>query len=298
VSVAAEKLIFSEKPISPILEMGAYEHLWLQPKASFKRIAEMFRAKKGALPTDFVDEKIAIDTVAEVVSIINESQIGTFGIRVHGASQYPEKLRHAIDPVELLYFQGAWELTESPKAIAVVGSRKPSAEGIRRAEKLVRELLSHGYTIVSGLAEGIDTVAHKTAIAEGGNTIAVIGTPITNYYPKQNISLQKYIASKHLLISQVPILRYRQQNPSTNRFFFPERNKTMSALTQATVIVEAGETSGTLVQARAAIQQGRKLFILDSCFKNPNITWPAKYEKKGAFRVTDIQDIKWIMDGS
>jgi len=289
---------FVNAPISPLLEMGAYEHLWLQPKVSFKRIAELFRERPGAIPSDFVDHQIARSTADEALAVIRESGIGSFGVRVHGASQYPDKLRDAREPVELLYFQGAWELTESPKAVAVVGSRKPSPEGQYSARELVKHLVFHGYTVVSGLAAGIDTVAHTTAIECGGATIAVIGTPITDNYPKSNTALQRKIAAEHLLVSQVPILRYRQQNWRTNRFFFPERNKTMSALTQATIIVEASETSGTLVQARAALQQGRKLFILDRCFRNPDITWPRYYEERGAIRVKSMDDIKWGLDGA
>ena len=86
--------------------------------------------------------------------------------------------------------------------------------------------------------------------------------------------------------------------PSVNRLFFPERNITMSALTQATVIVEAGETSGTLIQARAAFKQGRKLFILDSNFQNPKLTWPRRFEEQGAIRVRDFDDILSNLDAS
>jgi len=119
----------------------------------------------------------------------------------------------------------------------------------------------------------------------------VLGTPITEYYPAENKSLQQRIADDHLVISQVPIVRYSRQTFYGNRLFFPERNATMSALTEATVIVEAGETSGTLIQARHAIQQQRKLFILDSCFRDPRLTWPAKYLERGAIRVSDFDEV-------
>jgi len=114
-----------------------------------------------------------------------------------------------------------------------------------------------GWTIVSGLAEGIDTVAHTTALELGGRTIAVIGTPISESYPKSNAELQARIAKDFLVVSQVPIERYGHQIWKQNRGFFPERNVTMSALTEATVIVEASNTSGTLIQARAALRQNR-----------------------------------------
>ena len=134
--------------------------------------------------------------------------------------------------------------------------------------------------------------AHTAAIEAGGSTIAVLGTPITSCYPPANSDLQKRIADQFLVISQVPIVRYSRQGPHGNRLFFPERNATMSALTEATVIVEAGNTSGTLIQARHALQQRRKLFILESCFRNPQLTWPAKFVERGAIRVAEFEEIK------
>ncbi len=89
----------------------------------------------------------------------------------------------------------------------------------------------------------------------------------------------------------MPVLRYHRQEPPRNRYFFPERNVTMSALTEATIIVEASDTSGTLTQARAALHQGRKLFILSSCFDKPGLTWPSRFEKQGAIRVRDFDDL-------
>ena len=148
------------------------------------------------------------------------------------------------------------------------------------------------FTIVSGLAKGVDTVAHTTALECGGRTVAVIGTPLSHHYPKDNAELQRNIAENYLVISQVPVLRYESQDYRYNRAFFSERNKTMSALTEATIIVEAGETSGTPIQARAAPEQGRKLFILDNCFQNPQLSWPAKYSEKWAIRVRDYDDIR------
>ena len=157
----------------------------------------------------------------------------------------------------------------------------------------MRLLIEDGFTIVSGLAEGIDTIALETAIHEGAKVVAVVGTPITQAYPKENSALQQEIAKNHLLISQVPVkFSTERNNPVDNRTFFPERNITMSAISQGTIIIEAGETSGTLVQARAALKQKRKLFILDNCFLNKSITWPEKFRAKGAIRVADYDDIE------
>lgn len=156
---------------------------------------------------------------------------------------------------------------------------------------MAKLLVGKGFTIVSGLAAGIDTVAHKTAILNNGKTIAEIGTPLNYVYPRENAVLQDYIAKQHLLITQVPFIRYKSQHYKANRLFFPERNKTMSAISEATIIIEASQTSGTLVQARAALKQGRKLFILNSCFEDKSITWPSYYEERGAIRVRDFSDI-------
>lgn len=284
-----------EKPVDTWAEIGAYEFLWQQDNATTKRLAELFHSHRGSLPSDLVDDVIAREVAAKVMAEFKKRGIERVGVRIHGTPDYPERLRDATEPLELLYFLGNWELAESPRRIAIVGTRKVSESGAARTRRLVRELIQNDYTIVSGLAQGVDTLAHETAIAEGGCTIAVIGTPISETYPKENAALQRRIATEFLLVSQVPVLRYKSQGPQWNRLFFPERNKTMSALSQATVIVEASETSGTLTQARAALAQGRKLFILESNFHNPSITWPAKYEKMGAIRVRETADILKVL---
>lgn len=282
---------FEERAVSPLIEIGAYEALWDRPGASFKTIADMFREQPDSVPSDFVAPSVIGEYRSRVMEILHRAGVSRFGVRVNGAPEYPAKLRDAAHPVELLYFQGWWDLVET-RCVAVVGTRKPTDAGIARTKKLVRSLVGDGYTVVSGLATGIDTAAHQTAMeCNGGRTIAVIGTPLSEIYPKENGDLQRKIAREHLLISQVPVCRYSKQAWFTNRVFFPERNVTMSALTEATIIIEAGETSGTLIQARAALRQNRKVFILENCFQNPALTWPAKFERMGAIRVREYEDI-------
>jgi DNA processing protein len=276
--------------VSPRRELGAYEALWLEPGATFKTIADRFAADPSAVPSDFVSAAVADARASEVLTTLKKAGVSRFGIRLNLTGNYPTKLRDARHPVEMLYFQGAWELSET-RCVAVVGSRTASEEGLRRAAKIARALVDKGFTVVSGLAAGVDRAAHTAAIEAGGHTIAVIGTPIGTYYPKENEALQRQIAEEHLLISQVPVLRYANQHVPQNKLFFPERNVTMSALTEATIIIEASDTSGTLTQARAALHQGRKLFILDSCFERRDITWPSNFEKKGAIRVRESADI-------
>ncbi len=283
---------FTTPPISPLWELGAYEALWNREGASFKSIADMFREKANSVPSNFVPQAEAETFVVKTLELLEKAGIRKFGVRVHGAGEYPERLRDAWHPIEMLYYQGWWDLVNHPRLVAIVGTRNPSEDGVRRARKMVKLLVNNNFGIVSGLAKGIDTVAHTTAIENDGLTIAVIGTPINKNYPSENADLQRQIAEHYLLISQVPVCRYANQSYKGNRLFFPERNITMSALTEATIIIEAGETSGTLTQARAALAQGRKLFILDSCFRNPALTWPEHFEKQGAVRVQDYDDVR------
>lgn len=285
-----------EGMIQPFYEMAAYEALW-KDYSSFKKMADLFREYPDSKPSDFIRPEEIIEMKTFIHNQFQDKGIESVGIRINGCLDYPERLRDANNPIEAFYFRGNWELIEHPKRVAIVGSRNVSDDGIKRTRKLTKLLVESGYTIVSGLAKGVDTIAHQTAIELWGRTVAVIGTPITENYPLENKKLQEKIAKDYLLISQIPIWKYKQHDYRVNRQFFPERNITMSALTQATIIVEAGETSGTLTQARAALAQGRKLFILDNCFLNPNITWPEKYLKKGAIRVKSIEDILKNLEG-
>lgn len=277
-------------PISPLRELGAYEALWLRNGATVKTIADRFAGDPTAMPSDFVEPSETDRCAREVLQRLKAAGVHRFGVRVNHAGDYPQRLRDARHPIELLYYQGAWELTET-RCVAVVGTRKPTDNAIKQTQRLARALVERKFTVVSGLATGIDTAAHTAAIEANGRTIAVIGTPLGVYYPPENRELQNRIANDFLLISQVPVLRYANQAVPQNKLFFPERNITMSALTEATIIVEAGETSGTLTQARAALHQGRKLLILNSLFERSDLTWPANFEARGAVRVRDPDDI-------
>lgn len=285
----------SESVISPLRELGAYEYLFAEKQHTFKSLADLFRDNPGSLPSDFVEPNLAYEFGMRVRDLMKQTGVDDTGVRIHGAGEYPAKLRHAKHPMELLYYRGTWELSEM-KSVAIVGARKASEEGVKRARQLSNGLSEMGFAIVSGLAHGIDVAAHVAAIENGKPTIAVIGTPLSESYPKENADIQEYLARAHLVISQVPFLAYRQWPFNRKRSLFPERNATMSAISDATVIVEASDTSGTLTQARAAFQQGRKLFILNSCFENRDISWPAKFEKKGAIRVKTLNDIAEVLN--
>jgi DNA processing protein len=273
--------------ISPYEEMIAYEALWSQQNQSLKTLSELFKRDRS-LPSQILQRDLFGDDINRVKEFL-KSKSG-FSVAIHGDFQYPQKLRSAKYPLELFYYKGDIGLLER-RCISIVGSRQCTKDGIKRTKKLVVELVKRNFVIVSGIAIGIDTVALETAIKENGQVVGVIGTPIDQYYPPENKELQDTIAKNHLLISQVPFYRYSVEPFPSRRNYFPQRNETMSALSEATVIIEASDTSGTLTQARAALQQKRKLFILNSCFENTSIKWPHTYADRGAIRVRNTNDI-------
>lgn len=182
---------------------------------------------------------------------------------------------------EKLYFRGDPSLFRQTPRVAIVGSRNATPEGLRRAGKLGRALVARGTVIVSGLAEGIDTAAHRAAIETGGRTIAVLGTPLEKPYPASNRVLFDEIAHHHLVVSQFA------ENAAVRPANFPIRNRTMALIAHATVIVEAAEKSGTLHQAWEALRLGRPLFVMESITRNQQLTWPAQVMKYGAQILSD-----------
>ncbi|WP_203311117.1 DNA-processing protein DprA [Sphingomonas beigongshangi] len=169
-----------------------------------------------------------------------------------------------------VFYAGNIHLLEG-RCIAVIGARKATEMGRRRARQLGRQLAQAGVVVVSGLAEGIDTEALSGAMEAGGKVVAVIGTPIDQAYPAKNKALQEAIYRDHLLISQFPI--GARVFPSN----FPARNRTMAAISDASVVIEASDTSGTLHQAAECQKLGRWLVIAKSVKDDPALTWPAKF---------------------
>ena len=281
--------------------MLAYETLWAIEGIKEKSLKDFFNSytpsetlKEISNQSDFFATKESPDKIKNKVSkFLNTSlknEFKNFSVVVNKNFQYPESLNKTTHSIGLFYYKGNLDILHS-KCVSIVGARKASKEGIDRAKRLSKELVSEDFTIVSGLAKGIDTAAHESAIEHKGNTIGVIGTPINEYYPKENKELQNKIAKKYLLISQVPFYKYANEPFTHHKFHFPRRNRIMASISDATIIVEASDTSGSLTQARECLKQKKKLFILDSCFKNSKIRWALNYEKQGAIRVKSTKDI-------
>jgi DNA processing protein len=171
-----------------------------------------------------------------------------------------------------IYYAGDLSLLTRP-CVSIVGTRDVSESGAKATDWLAGKLVDAGIVIVSGLAYGVDAVAHKAAIAAGGKTIAVVGTPLDKASPSENAPLQEEIYRKHLLISQF------REGEKTHRSSFPLRNKLMAVLSDATVVMEASDTSGTLHQAAECTKLGRWLFIAKSVVENPEVTWPKNFLK-------------------
>jgi DNA processing protein len=196
---------------------------------------------------------------------------------------YPRTLRLIFNLPPFLYVKGRL-LEQDLRSVAVVGTRQPTDPGLQKARKMARLLADAHVTVVSGLARGIDTATHQAALERGGRTIAVVGTGITRCYPRENTELADRIAAAGAVVSQF----WPSAPPAT--WSFPRRNATMSGIAQGTVVIEASATSGAKMQARLALQHGKKVFLLRSLVDN--YPWAAKYAKERHARVVDaVEDV-------
>jgi len=189
-----------------------------------------------------------------------------------------------FDP-KIIFYKGSMEIPLPCPRVSIIGSRGASEKGLSEAKEITKILVKNEVVIVSGLAKGIDTIGHKTAIEYGGRTIAVIGTPLNKVYPKENSQLQEEIMKNHLVISQYPV------GHSTTPKDFVFRNRTMALISDATVIVEAGESSGSLHQGWETLRIGRPLFIRRDVMENDRLEWPRKMMEYGAMILDEPLDI-------
>ncbi|PIR98044.1 MAG: DNA-protecting protein DprA [Candidatus Colwellbacteria bacterium CG10_big_fil_rev_8_21_14_0_10_42_22] len=210
--------------------------------------------------------------------------------------EYPTILREIQDPPETLFIRGELASLRN-KCLSIVGTRKASREGMHTAEEFAFSLARLEVTIISGLAAGIDAVSHKGALRAGGNTVAVLGTGIDKIYPAQNQNLaQEIIKSKGAILSEYP-----PGEPSYKGNFL-RRNRIISGLSSATLVVEAPARSGSLATARFAAEQGREVFVVPGPHKNFNFAGSHALIRDGAILTTSpvelAQDMNWLDVGS
>jgi DNA processing protein len=197
---------------------------------------------------------------------------------------YPSALREIADPPPVLYVRG--DLAPADDwAIAVVGTRRASAYGRQATERIVADVVRAGVTVISGLARGIDTHAHKAALAAGGRTIAVLGSGLDRVYPTENRALADQIELSGAVVTEFPL---GIPPDATN---FPRRNRIVSGLARATLVVEADHKSGAMNTANHAAEQGRDVFAVPGSIFNPLSAGPHQLIREGAKVVTDASDI-------
>ncbi|PYZ98006.1 DNA-protecting protein DprA [Alteribacter lacisalsi] len=189
-------------------------------------------------------------------------------------NEYPPLLKTIYDPPAVLFYQGDPSILKNVSPLAVIGPRKPSEEALAIMNTLLPPVLKRKFLIVSGLAEGVDRLAHEISLSWNSPTAAVLGSGFHHIYPRSNVSLARTIAHSNLLLSEYA----PWQKP--NKWQFPERNRLISGLTKAVLIIEARERSGTMITAGTALEQGRDVFAVPGS--------PLKKESAGCIRL--IQD--------
>lgn len=215
-----------------------------------------------------------------------QARAGRFGVRLLTLDdgEYPANLRFTACPPPVLYLRGRLE-PEDQQALALVGTRRPSAYGLTATRLLTRELVAAGYTVVSGLARGIDAEAHVTALSAGGRTLAVLAHGLDQVYPREHRGLAERVSEHGAVVSEFPL----GMDPQPANF--PRRNRIISGLSQGVLVVEAGPESGALITARWAGEQGRDVFAVPGPFQSRLSRGAHALIQDGAKLVTCAEDI-------
>ncbi|MBS1882113.1 MAG: DNA-protecting protein DprA [Actinobacteria bacterium] len=252
------------------------------------------RLLAGSVGEDSRDGRATASALADVVGSLEQRQEDVAG-KVATATavgarlvtvlddDYPANLRLIAKLPPFLFVRGELRRDDA-RSVAVVGTRGASEEGLDRARDLAGALVAEGVTVISGLARGVDTAAHTATLAAGGRTIAVIGTGILRTYPAENGPLAERILEGGAIVSQF----WPDAPPA--RYTFPMRNEVMSGISQGTAVIEAGRTSGAKMQARLALEQGKRAFLMSSLVTSES--WARDYmDRRGAIEVTSVADV-------
>jgi DNA processing protein len=241
----------------------------------------------GAKLSDDLSEAMrSVDVDAELALIARHG----VHLRALGGPDYPAGLAQIHSPPHLIYVRGSIEPADA-KAIAIVGSRKYTGYGRRVAERLATDLARAGYTIVSGLARGIDGIAHRAALQAGGRTIAVLAGGLSRIYPPEHAGLADEVAAAGALVSEAPM----KQAPLAG--MFPVRNRIISGLARGVIIIEAEEQSGTRSTAVHAAEQGRTVFAVPGPVDSPTSAGTNALIREGAVLVRGAEDVIEELEG-
>lgn len=264
-----------------IEKFGSPEEVLKAEGKDLARVPEIKRAVVRTIREKRVPAPSADRDIAKELELIKKHSIDIITL---ANESYPASLKAIYDPPPLLYVKGKIKRGDK-NAIAIVGSRRATTYGRLTAQRLSAQLAARGITIVSGMARGIDSEAHKGALAVGGRTIAVLGCGIDVVYPPENGALEEKIASSGAVITEFPF--------GTRPFAgnFPKRNRIISGLSIGVIIVEAAQRSGALITARFALEQGREVFAVPGSTTSPYSKGTHNLIKEGAKLVEDIDDI-------
>jgi DNA processing protein len=236
------------------------------------------------LRAEAVDGILHFNEWAEVDDEIGRVRAAGIALVGFNDNEYPARLRAIADPPPLLYVKGEFTGADD-KAVAIVGSRSASDYGRRVARDLARGLASLGFTVVSGMARGIDGMAHETALNAGGRTIAVLGSGVERAYPPEHDKLYQRIGENGAVISELPL------GTKPLAFNFPARNRLISGLSLGVVVVEATEKSGSLITASLAVEQGREVFAVPGEVGSSRSRGAHRLIRQGAKLVENVDDI-------
>ncbi|TMA94761.1 MAG: DNA-protecting protein DprA [Deltaproteobacteria bacterium] len=279
---------------APWLALGRVKGLGC---AGFKKLAARFTdptkifsasaaelAQVEGLHREVIDGLLNFSAWVEVEQEIRRTREAGIELVPFTSPNYPARLRMITDPPPFLYVKGTLR-AEDDKAVAIVGSRSASDYGRRMARDLARGLANLGFTVISGMARGIDGTAHDTVLQSGGRTIAVLGSGIDRAYPPEHGNLYRRISESGAVISELPI------GTRPMAFHFPARNRLISGLSLGVVVVEATEKSGSLITAAMAVEQGREVFAVPGEAGASRSRGAHRLIRQGAKLVETVDDI-------
>jgi DNA processing protein len=279
---SAELLLALTPGIGPRLRKSLLEHFG-SAQAVLKAAASDLRAVPGIgqkLCRSIVAARSEVDVEAE----LSDCQAHDVQLLAESEAGYPQPLRSIPDPPGLLFVRGQIQPSDG-LAVAIVGTRHGSQYGLAQAERLAAGLARCGYTIVSGLARGIDAAAHRGALKAGGRTIAVLGSGVLNIYPPEHESLADEVTLHGAVISENPA----RSPPLPGAF--PQRNRIITGLSLGVIVVEASERSGALISARHAMEQGREVFALPGRVDSRTSRGCHRLIRDGAKLIETIDDV-------
>ncbi|UVS79423.1 DNA-processing protein DprA [Actinokineospora sp. UTMC 2448] len=261
---------------------GGVDRLWnaepLEASEDARKAIEVLAPLTGAAEEYVASAQAEVDKAREDARLITVLD-----------DDYPASLRLIPNAPPFVFIRGAMADVDL-RSVAVVGTRNASEIGRQRAASMARKLAERGVTVVSGLARGIDTAAHTAALEAGGRTLAVIGTGINRYFPAENRDLTDRIAAG----DQGAVLSQFWPDAPGATYTFPRRNITMSGIAQGTVVIEAGSTSGAKMQARVALEHGKRVFLIKSLTEQQE--WARTYvDKRGATQVETVDEVADVL---